>query len=131
MRHKVKTKKFRGTPAYRDAMLKNLAASLIKYESVTTTEAKAKAIIPVVERMITIAKGGSQASERLIESMLPSGDEAEKIVKVLAPRYKDRTSGFIKRARLGKRTGDDSRMVKITLFPEKKEGKKSKNKKTK
>lgn len=128
MRHKVKTKKFRGTSAHRDSMLKNLAASLIKYESITTTEAKARAVIPLVERVITLAKKENQASERIVESMLPVGDEAEKVVKVLVPRYKKRQSGFIKKLRLGKRPGDDSRMIKISLFPEEEKQEKKKKK---
>lgn len=129
MRHKVKTKKFRGTAARRDLMLKNLAASLIKYESITTTEAKAKAVIPFVERIITLAKQKNQASERLVESMLPIGDEANKVVTILVPRYKERNSGFIKKIRMGKRSGDDTRMIRISLFPEEeKEEKKVKKK---
>ncbi len=131
MRHKVKKNKFRGAATYRNLMLKNLAASLIKYEAIITTEAKAKAVIPFVERIFTIAKKETQASERLVRSMLPIGNEAEKLVEVLLTRYKGRKSGFVKRVRLGKRLGDDSRMMRISLFPEEKKVVKVKKKKSK
>ncbi len=120
MRHGDKTKKFNRAPDHRDAMLKNVASELIKHESITTTEAKAKAVTPMVERLVTIAKRGTEASKRQIEAMVPTSAVAKKIVDVLAPRYENRDSGIVTRLRLAKRKGDDSRMVKISLIEESK-----------
>lgn len=120
MRHSVKTKKFSRAPSHRDAMLKNLAASLIEHESIKTTEAKAKAVTPIVERLITIAKRGTESSKRQLESMIPTREIANKVVTVLVPRYKNRNSGYVTRLRLAKRKGDDSRMIRISLIEESK-----------
>ena len=118
MRHAVRTKKFGRTPSHRDAMLKNLAASLVQYESVRTTEAKAKAVIPLVERIISVAKKETLASGRQVESMLPTKLAARKVVEVLAPRFKDRNGGFITTVRLPRRPGDNSRMMRVSLLTE-------------
>lgn len=120
MRHSVRTKKLNRSSAHRDLMLKNLAASIFQYESVKTTEAKAKVVLPLVERIITIAKKDTIAARRRVESMLPTKLAALKVIEVLAPRYKERNGGFVTTVRLPKRVGDNSRMVKITLLPEEK-----------
>jgi large subunit ribosomal protein L17 len=120
MRHGDKTIKLNRAPSHRDAMLKNLASSLIKHESITTTEAKAKAVVPIVERIITNAKKGTLASERQVESMVMTKDVAKKVINVLSPRYGKREGGYIVKHRLARRKGDNTRMMKISLIEESK-----------
>lgn len=129
MRHQDRSIKLNRPSAHRDAMLQNLASSLFDHESIKTTEAKSKAMIPLVERIITIAKKGSVASKRQVESMLPNGakDVSAKVVDIVAPRYADRNGGFVTTVRLPQRPGDNTRMVRVELIKtEEKKSKKSK-----
>lgn len=126
MKHQRNIAKFRGTSSRRDAMLKNMAASLIQYEEIKTTEAKAKAVTPYIEHLITIAKKGTSASVRRLESLLPTKLAVEKLTEVLAGRYEDRDGGFITKVRLPKRSGDSTRMVKIKLMEDLSKSKKEK-----
>ena len=129
MKHKRNIAKFRGTSSRRDAMYRSLAASLIQYEEIKTTEAKAKGAIPFIERLVTIAKKGTPASVRHLESLLPDNKLAvQKLVEVLAGRYADRDGGFITKVRLPKRQGDDTRMMKISLVVEESKKNKKENK---
>lgn len=120
MRHGDKTKKFNRAPSHRDAMLTNVAEALIKHESIETSQAKAKAVTPIVERLINIAKRGTENSKRRVVAKLHTKEAAEKVINVLAARYEGRGGGYVTRVRLGKRRGDDTRMVKISLLEESK-----------
>lgn len=125
MKHQRNIAKFRGTSSRRDAMMRSIAASVIQYEESKTTEAKAKAAIPFIERLITIAKRGTPASVRQLESMLPNNKLAvQKLMEVLAGRYAERDGGFITKVRLPRRHGDNTRMMKISLVVETEEKKK-------
>ena len=123
MKHQRNISKFRGTSSRRDAIFRSMAAAVVQYEEVKTTEAKAKASIPFIERLITIAKRETPAAVRQLESMLPTNKLAvQKLTEVLAVRYADRNGGFITKVRLPRRQGDNTRMMKISLVaePEKK-----------
>jgi large subunit ribosomal protein L17 len=96
-------------------MLKNLAASVIQYESVKTTEAKAKAVSSLIDRIITLGKPGDLNARRRLYMMLPTKLAAHKVLDVLNDRYKERNSGFTSIVHIGVRKGDNSRLVKITL----------------
>ena len=116
MKHQRNIPKFRGTSSRRDAMLRSMAASVIQYEEIKTTEAKAKAAISFIERLVTIAKKGTPASVRHLESLLPTNKLAvQKLTEVLAERYADRNGGVITKVRLPRRHGDNTRMMKISL----------------
>jgi len=117
MRHSRRNPKLNRTSAHRKAMLSNLAASIVEHETVVTTEAKAKAVIPVLERLITLSKQGSLQSRRLVESKLPTVRVANKVNDILAKRYEAVSSGFVTKVRMPKRMGDDSRMIRVTLLP--------------
>lgn len=117
MRHSRRNVKLNRTSAHRKSMLSNLAASIVEHETVVTTEAKAKAVIPVLERLITISKQGSLQSRRIVESKLPTVRVAKKVNDILSKRYESVQSGFITRVRMPKRAGDNSRMVRVTLLP--------------
>ena len=96
-------------------MLRNLAASVLIYEKVRTTETKAKAVRTLVERSITIAKKGDLTSRRRLISSLPQPNAVKKAMEVLGKRYKDRAGGYTKLVRLGNRTGDGAKVVQIEL----------------
>ena len=115
MRHRVKGKTLGRTKAPREAMLNNLAASIVIYEKVKTTEAKAKTVKPMVEAMITKAKKGDLAARRQLISVLRQPLAVKKLMEVLGDRYKTRPGGYTRIVRLGARMGDGAEMVQIEL----------------
>ncbi len=116
MRHLKKVKKLNKVKGHRDLMLKNLAASIIQYEEVETTEAKAKAVSSFVDKIISMGKPGDLNARRRLYETLPTKIAANKVLEVLNDRYKDRNSGFTSIVHIGVRKGDNSRMVKIKLI---------------
>lgn len=105
----------RGGP--RHLLLRNLAASLIFYESVITTSERARAVQPIVERLISLGKKAeSLAGHRRLLSYLPDPGAVRKIVDELVPRYATRSSGFTRRLHLPPRAGDGARQVVIQLI---------------
>ena len=99
-------------------MLKNLAISLYKYESITTTVEKAKALRPFVEKLITKAKNDTVASRRLVFSRLRDEKIVKKLFEDIAQRYKNRNGGYTRIYKLGHRAGDASEMAIIELVEE-------------
>lgn len=97
-------------------MLKNLAESVLLYEKVTTTEAKAKAIQPIVERLITKAKGNDLTARRALIKALPTNNSVKKALESIAPRYQDRKGGYTRITKLEPRKGDGARMAVIELI---------------
>ncbi len=98
------------------ALYKNLAVSVLRYERVQTTEAKAKEIRGQVEHMITLAKRGDLAARRQVVSSLPNEPlVVTKLFEEIAPKYADRTSGFTRLVRIGQRKGDAAEIVQIEL----------------
>ncbi|OIP81697.1 MAG: 50S ribosomal protein L17 [Parcubacteria group bacterium CG2_30_45_37] len=115
MKHRIKGKKLDRTKAPRESMLKNLAASVIIYEKVKTTEAKAKAVRPLVEKAITLAiKGGLNARRELIRR-LPQPLAIKKAMEVLAGKYQDRRGGYSRIIKLGSRPGDGAKVAQLEL----------------
>jgi len=115
MRHRVKGKKLDRKKAPREAMLKNLASSVIIYEKVKTTEAKAKTVKPFIEKIITTSIKGGLAGRRELISLLPQKMAVKKAMEILAVRYKERKGGYLRIIKLGKRQGDNASMVQIEL----------------
>ncbi len=100
----------------RRALLKNLAAVLIMRESLTTTEAKAKALRPYVEKLITIAKRKTGlAAKRQLAPKLYSDEAIKRLLKTYKERYKDRAGGYTRILKLRRRFGDNAPLVKIEL----------------
>jgi len=116
MRHRVKTKKLDRTKAPRELMLRNLASSIIIYEKVKTTEAKAKTVKPLVEKIITLAVKGGLSARRELINFLPQKMAVKKAMEVLADRYKERRGGYSRIIRLGSRQGDGAKVVQIELI---------------
>lgn len=112
MRHGDKNRKFGRVRSQRRALLKSLIRSLVLHEGIDTTEAKAKEIRPHVEKLITLARRGTIASMRLVEART-SPEISRKLVKEIAPRYKDRKGGYTRIIKLPRRKQDASFMARI------------------
>ncbi len=115
MRHSNKNKILDRKKAPRELMLRNLASSILIYEKVKTTEAKAKTVKPLVERMITAAKKGDLNARRGLIQVLLQKNAVKKAMEVLGDRYKERVGGYTRIVKLGKRQGDGAEMVQIEL----------------
>ncbi|HVL28334.1 MAG TPA: 50S ribosomal protein L17 [Acidimicrobiales bacterium] len=110
-----KARRFGGDAAHQKAMMGNLVASLIAAEAVVTTEAKAKAMRPVAEKIITKAKKGGLHHHRQVVAFLRDKDMAFKLFDEIAPRYEDRPGGYTRILKLGPRHGDNAPMARIEL----------------
>ncbi|MBU1039174.1 50S ribosomal protein L17 [Patescibacteria group bacterium] len=113
MRHRKNKKILDRKPDARKALIKNLAASLILYEKIKTTDAKAKVVRSYVERLVTLAKVASLANRRLLLRRLPTEGSVKKLLEVLGPRYQTRPGGYLRITKLGKRQGDAAAIVQI------------------
>ena len=116
MPHRIAGRKFSRATAHREHMLANLAVSVLRYEKLRTTEAKAKEVRGVVDHLIVIAKRGDLPARRQLVARLPNEPLIiEKLMGELAAKYAERGSGFTRITRLGPRLGDSATMVQIEL----------------
>ena len=116
MRHKKKKHKLSRDTAHRKALMKNLSKQLFEHERIQTSQAKAKAVKPEVEKMITIAKRGDLHSRRLLLSRLGQDKFiVHKLVDEIAPRYTERPGGYTRIIKLGPRRSDSTEMVYLEL----------------
>lgn len=115
MRHRNKNKILDRQKGPRELMLRNLASSIILYEKVKTTAAKAAAVRPLVEKVITISKAGDLAARRSLLEVLLQKNAVLKAMEVLGVRYKERNGGYTRTIKLGARQGDGASMVQIEL----------------
>ena len=110
-----KGRRFGGDSAHQRLMMANLVSSLIAAEGIVTTEAKAKALRPVAEKMITKAKKGGLHNHRQVVSYLNDKEIAAKLFEEVGPRYADRNGGYTRILKLGPRHGDNAPMARIEL----------------
>jgi large subunit ribosomal protein L17 len=96
-------------------MMANLVASLIAAEAITTTEAKAKAVRPIAEKMITKARKGGLHNHRQVVSFLRDREMTAKLFDEIGPRYEDRPGGYTRILKVGPRHGDKAPMARIEL----------------
>lgn len=115
MRHRNANKILDRKKGPRELMLRNLASSVLIYEKVKTTKAKALVVRPLVERMITVAKAGDLNARRGLIKVLLQKNAVKKTIEVLGQRYKDRNGGYCRITKLGPRPGDGAEMVQIEL----------------
>lgn len=114
MRHQKQGKKFHRTAGKRRAFLRNLASDLIRSGKIETTEARAKALRPIVERLVTFAKRGDLASRRLLFSRLQNKRVVHKLCDEVGPRYRERAGGYLKISKLSKsRKRDGGQVARI------------------
>jgi len=103
------------TSGYRKALYRNLVTDLLDYEKITTTEAKAKQVRGMAEKMITLGKRGGLHSRRQALGFVYNKKVAEKIFSELAERYATRSGGYTRITKLGRRVGDGAAMVQLEL----------------
>ncbi len=115
MRHRSKGRILSRAASPRKHLLANLAQSIILYEKVKTTEAKAKEVRSTVERMITTAKKPTLAARRLLLKKLSTEEAVKKLLEVIGPRYATRPGGYTRITKLGQRKGDAAKVVLIEL----------------
>jgi large subunit ribosomal protein L17 len=116
MAHRIDGRKLSRKQGPRLALYKNLTVSVLRYERIKTTEAKAKEVRGRVEHMITLAKRGDVNARRQVISQFPNEPlVVNKLFDELAPKYADRTSGFTRIIRLGQRMGDAAEIVQLEL----------------
>jgi len=115
-----RARNFGGSSQHQKLMMSNLAASLIAAEAIVTTEAKAKALRPIAEKLITKAKKAQDGPMRVhrirqIQGYLGDKEMTHKLVAEVAPRYEDRNGGYLRILKLGPRQGDNAPMARIEL----------------
>ena len=115
-----RARSFGGNSSHERLMMANLAASLFAAEAIVTTEAKAKALRPVAEKLITKGKKAQDGPMRVhrirqIQGYLGDREMTHKLVNDIAPRYEERNGGYTRILKLGPREGDNARMARIEL----------------
>ncbi len=117
-----RSRSFGGSAHHQKLMMANMAASLFAAEGIVTTEAKAKALRPIAEKLITKAKKAQDAGPmrihriRQIQGYLNDKEMTNKLVNVVAPRYTERNGGYLRILKLGPRHGDNAPMARIELI---------------
>ncbi len=115
MRHQKSGRKFSRTSAHREAMFKNMAASLFKHELIKTTLPKAKELRRVAEPLITLAKVDSVANRRLAFARLRDNEAVGNLFTILGPRYANRPGGYLRLLKCGFRAGDNAPVAYVEL----------------
>jgi large subunit ribosomal protein L17 len=113
MRHQKNTRKFGRTSQHRDLMLANLVASLIIHKRIKTTLAKAKAVRPLAEKLVTLGKSGTLHDRRLAIAKIGQKDAVATLFKSIAPSFKDRKGGYTRIIKLGPRDSDSAKIALI------------------
>ena len=110
-----KAPRFGRDAAHQRLIMANLAASLFSVEAIVTTEAKAKALRPIAEKMITKAKKGGLHNHRQVVAFIGDKEMASKLFNEIGPRYAERPGGYTRILKLGTRQGDNAPMARIEL----------------
>ena len=118
MRHNNTGRRLGRKTSHREAMFRNMVTSLLIHEKITTTDAKAKEIRSVAEKMITLGKRGDLHSMRLAASFIREKSVVTKLFSTIAPRYTDRHGGYTRIIKLGIRQGDAASLSLIELVEE-------------
>lgn len=114
-RHQYKGRKLHRERDQREALVKGLADSLVKYESIETTLPKAKEVVPYVEKLITKAKKGDLHNRRQVISSLQTVESAHKLVDELAPKLRARSSGHLRIEKTRLRRGDNAQLARVSF----------------
>ncbi len=118
MNHRKKGFTLDRAKAPRKALIEQLSESLIYHERIVTTHAKARAMQPFVERLVTIGKEPTLAHRRHLLKLLPKRKAVSKLLEVISPRYQQRSGGYTRRVKLGPRKGDGADMSAILFVEE-------------
>ncbi len=123
MRHRIAGRKLGRTSSHRWAMLRNLVTSLLEHEKVKTTDAKAKELRPLAEKMIGLGKRGDLHARRQVLTVVRKAEVVRKLFDTLSPRYLSRNGGYTRIIKLGFRPGDGAPVSIVELITEGKEPK--------
>lgn len=123
MRHQIAGRKLGRTTSHRLAMLRNLVTSLFEHERVKTTDAKAKELRPLAEKMIGLGKRGDLHARRQVLAVVRKHEVVRKLFDILSPRYKSRNGGYTRIVKMGRRHGDGAPLSLVELISEGKETK--------
>jgi large subunit ribosomal protein L17 len=115
MRHQVAGRKFDRSTSQRQALFRGLVTDLLRYEKIRTTEAKAKEIQPMAEKMITLGKDGTLHARRQASSFVTDPSVVKKVFDEIGPRYADRPGGYTRIVKLGRRLGDGAAVAQLEL----------------
>ena len=115
MRHRNRNRKLNRTSSHRQAMLRNMATSLLRHEIIKTTLPKAKELRRIAEPLITLGKDATLANRRLAFSRLRDRDIVGKLFNELGPRYSTRPGGYLRILKCGFRNGDNAPMALVEL----------------
>lgn len=115
MRHRNNTKTLGRDKSAREAMLRDVATSVIVYEKIQTTQTRAKVVKPILEHVISVAKAGDLVARRQLLSYFSTEQPVKKLIEVLGPRYKDRSGGYSRIIKIGPRKGDAATVVQLEL----------------
>jgi len=118
MRHRQSGKRLGRNTSHRKAMLRNMVSSLFEHEKITTTDARAKELRPIAEKLITLAKRGDLHARRLATEVVRDRKTVAKLFERIAPRFAGRPGGYTRIIKLGHRLGDNAALSMITLVEE-------------
>lgn len=118
MRHNKSGRKLGRNSSHRAAMMRNMVTSLLEHEKMTTTDARAKELRKVVDRMITLGKRGDLHARRQAIKVIRDRKVVGKLFELIGPRYKDRPGGYTRIIKLANRLGDNASQVIIELVEE-------------
>lgn len=118
MRHNKSGRRLGRNSSHRAAMMRNMVTSILEHEKITTTDARAKELRKVVDRMITLGKRGDLHARRQATKVLRDRNVVGKLFELIGPRYKDRPGGYTRIIKLGRRLGDKAPQVIIELVEE-------------
>lgn len=113
MRHRKKGTTLDRRKGPREALLRGLVTNLVLYEKINTTKAKAKAVKPIVEHLVTIGKRNELSAKRYVAARIYTDGARRKIFEVLGPRYATRSGGYTRIIPLKRRAGDGAEIVRI------------------
>ena len=115
MRHRVSGRKLGRSSSHRKALYRNLVTDLLNYEKIKTTEAKAKEVRGIAEKMVTLGKHGGLGARRQVLAFIYDKRVVDKVFGDLAPRFAERNGGYTRITKLGPRLGDGAAMVQLEL----------------
>jgi large subunit ribosomal protein L17 len=118
VRHRAKHKQLSRTASHRRALLANMATSLFRHDRIETTEAKAKALRPYAERLITLARRGDLHARRLVERKIKDREVTHRLFAELGKRFAARPGGYTRIVKLRHRPGDGADVARIELLSE-------------
>jgi len=120
VRKRVKGKKLNRNAAQRKALYRGLIVFLVEHGQIRTTLAKAKAVRPQIEKLITVARKGDLAARRRLLKLVPDEETVKKMIDELGPRFKNRPGGYLRIVKLGPRKSDQTEMARLEWVEEEK-----------